>query len=572
MPQVRHGSAIGRTSGCRTMWLNALLLLVLCPVVSWADSGCAYDVVRFGAAGDGKTLDTAAIQGAVDACAQSGGGTVLFPAGTYLSGTICLKDNVRLDLAAGAVILGSTDVKDYPFIVSGFPSRADRYCGRALIWGEGLHGIAITGRGAIDGQGSYFRDNRPTPEELAELERRYEGTDRYRPNGSFVNRPYLIRLVSCREVLVENVTLRSSAMWMQHYLDCDFVTIRGVNVFNHGCRNNDMIDIDCCRNVVITGCFGDTDDDALTLKSTGPRPTEAVTISDCLLRSHCNAIKAGTESSGGFKNIVITNCVIRRSVVEICRTGRPEGLAGIALEIVDGGTLDGVVISNITIEDTSAPIFMRLGNRARPYALDQPKPPVGTFRNVIVNGVVANRAGNTGCSIVGIPGHPIEDVTISDVRIRFHGGGTKEHATAKARELEEDYPESTMFGVLPAYGFFCRHVDGLVLRNVGLGCDEPDRRPALVCDDVHGLKLHGFDARIAPEGTALAILRDTREALITACRPAVMDVFLQLEGQSNGICVFANDLGRVRTPFAFHDATPRSCLYAECNRLPETPQ
>ena len=465
-------------------------------------SADVFDVSKFGASGDGETLDMAAIQAAIDACAENGGGTVYFPGGTYLTGTIFLKDHVRIELDAGACILGSTNLEHYPVIVNKFPSRTDRYCVRSLIWGEGLRDVAITGRGTIDGQGAKFRDNVASDEELESIAKAYEGAGRYRPNGVFVNRPYLIRLVSCRDILVENVHLRNSAMWMQHYLDCDLVTIRGITVFNHGCRNNDMIDIDCCRNVVITDCVGDTDDDALTLKSTGNRPTEQVVISNCILRSHCNAIKAGTESSGGFMDIAITNCVIERSIVPDCLTGRPEGLAGIALEIVDGGSLERVAISNITMEGTSAPIFMRLGNRARPPTQDGPKPPVGTFRNVSISNIVATGGGKTGCAIVGIPGHPIEDVSISNVRIVFDGGGTKEEAEAEMPELEEKYPECTMFGILPSYGFFARHVDGLTFRNVDLDFEGREERPGLVCDDVQDLKLDEFNAREAQKAFA----------------------------------------------------------------------
>jgi hypothetical protein len=373
-------------------------------------------------------------------------------------------------------------------------------------------------------------------------------------------------LVSCRDILVENVTLRRSAMWMQQYLNCEFLTIRGITVYNHGCRNNDMMDIDGCRNVVITGCFGDTDDDALTLKSTGQMPTQNVTISDCVVRSRCNAIKAGTESTGGFRDIVITNCVIQPSSQHDGETGRPEGLGGIALEIVDGGSLDGLTISNVTINETSSPIFLRLGNRARPHKPDQPKPPVGTFRNVVINNVVARSAGNTGCSIVGIPGHSIENVTISNVRISFDGGGTKKQAAAKVPELENKYPEGTMFGILPAYGFFCRHVDGLTFRDVDLRYDKPDQRPALICDDVHNLKLDGFSAQVAADTSGQMIFRNTREVLITGCIPPATEVFLRLEDESRLINVIANDLSRVKTPFTFDESTSKSDVYAEYNK------
>ena len=525
-----------------------------------------FSVIDYGAVADGTTLNTEAIQSAIDACAAGGGGTVHFPPGDYLSGTIFLKSHVRLDLDHGTRLLGSTNTDDYPATVCRYPSRTDAYTVRALIWGEGLEDVAITGYGTIDGQGAAFRKRQPTEEELAELAEPLAAEGRYAPESRYAARPYLIRLVSCREVLVENVRMRNSAMWMQHYLDCDFVTIRGINVYNHGCANNDMIDIDCCRNVVISDCFGDSDDDALTLKSTGDRPTEHVTITNCVLRSHCNAIKAGTESSGGFKDITISNCVLQNSAVDTNIAGRTEGLAGLALEIVDGGSLERVTISNIVTKGTTAPIFLRLGNRARPPKPSLPKPPVGTFRDVYIDNVVATGASVTGCSITGLPGHPIENVSISNVRITFNGGGTDEDAQAVVAENEDQYPESTMFGTLPAYGFYCRHVDGLKFNNIDLAYSTPDLRPALVCDDVSDLAITGFNARLDPAGPAQFVLGNVRDALIQGCVSAPGSAFLKITGTCEGITVMSNDLSRTPEPFDVIGGGEHA-LHAANNRL-----
>ncbi|HBO42948.1 MAG TPA: glycoside hydrolase [Planctomycetaceae bacterium] len=450
-----------------------------------------HDVTRSGVVGDGKTLNTAAIQRVIDACAGEGGGTVHFPAGDYLTGTIYLKDNVRLDLAAEARILGSTEVAHYPIMLCDFPSRVDNYNARALIWGEGLKNIGITGQGIVDGQGPAFHGKMASVAEMTQVKQLFAAHGRYVPEESYLNRPFLIRLIGCREILVEGVTLRCSAMWMQHYHNCDDVTIRGITVFNHGCRNNDMIDIDGCRNVVIADCVADTSDDGLTLKSTGNAATENVTVTNCTMRSHCNPIKAGTESAGGFKNITIRDCAVKPSEVDEVLLGRREGLAGIALEIVDGGTLENVHVSNITVEGTHAPIFMRLGNRGRPAKRIGPAQPVGTFRNVVFHNIVAAAASQTGCSITGIPGHRIENVTLSDVRIEVAGGGVSQHAPDGVPELEGQYPECIMFGVLPAYGFFCRHVDGLKLEKVKVHSKQPDARPVLIFHDVLNARVHG---------------------------------------------------------------------------------
>ena len=526
-------------------------LLLSAAIVSpvFNDPAGYYNVLVFGAIGDGETLNTQAIQAAVNVCSENGGGTVHFPPGKYLSGTIYLKDYVKLNLSSGAVLLGSEELDDFPLNKCGFPSYSDKYVGRALIWGEGLKGIGITGSGIIDGQGATYRDNLPDESEWDKLVAVYDDSTRYRPQARYINRPYIIRLINCHEVLVEGISLLNSPMWMQHYLNCDFVTIQNIKVHNHGSYNNDMIDIDCCRNVVISNCYGDTDDDGITIKSTGGVPTENVAISNCVVSSFCNAIKLGTESNGGFKNITITNCVVRPSNAPDVIYGRREGLAGIALEIVDGGTLDGIIISNISISGTTAPIFMRLGNRARKSRPNISPPSVGTFRNVLISNIIATGAGSTGCSITGIPGHFIENVTLSNIKINFIGGGPKQLVKQDVPEHEEKYPESTMFGILPAYGFFCRHVDGLTFRDIDLNYSKSEYRPALICDDVHHLKLFNFDAQVYKDVSAQIILRNSHDLFISGCQPANTDVFLLLEKNSSRIKVVGNDLTGVNRQF-----------------------
>ncbi|NOX54332.1 MAG: glycoside hydrolase family 28 protein, partial [Planctomycetes bacterium] len=504
---------------------------LLITTLFWAGSAVAalaagpvVDIRSFGAKPDGKTLCTEAIQAAIDRCAAAGGGTVYLPAGKWLSGTIFLKSRVTLRLASGCVLLGSTDPKHYPEIIPAVRSYTDRYVRQSLIAGEDLDDVAICGRGTIDGNGQAFRWK------------------------EWKNRPYLIRLVNCRDVRVEGVTLRNSAMWMQHYLACDRVRIRGITVWNHVTYNNDGLDIDGCHDVTISDCVMDTDDDALCLKSTLDRACENVTISNCVLSSHCNALKMGTESNGGFRNITITNCTVVSPRYTKSTYGRHRGLAGIALEIVDGGTLDQVLISNIAIRGVTVPIFLRLGNRARPFKKDMPKPSVGSFRNVILSSIVATGTGNIGCSITGIPGHPIENVTLRDINLGFEGGGTAEQADREIPEREAAYPESGMFGVLPAYGFYCRHVKGLRFENIRLRTEKPDQRHALVCDDVSDLVIDGLDTAGSSDARPVIRLTDTRDVMIRGCRPVnSVDTFLQLTGgRTARVVLTANDLRRVK--------------------------
>ena len=435
----------------------------------------------------GTTLSTAAIQKAIDACAAAGGGTVRLAGGRFLSGTISLRSHVTLEVAAGATLLGSTHVADYPTHTPRIRSYSDNYVNKSLIAGENLEDIGLVGRGVIDGQGSGFRWSRRMPP--------YEK-----------DRPYVIRLVNCKDVRVEGLRLQDSAMWMQHYLGCQRVTVRGIHVWNYRNQCNDGIDLDGCQDCIVSGCVFESDDDGITLKSTFERPSQNIVIGDCIARSHCNAIKMGTESSGGFKNISIANCVVTSPPRDIkVVNGCSRGSGGLALELVDGGTLENVAVSNLAIDGVPIPIFLRLGNRGRPITEQSPKPGVGIFRNVVLSNIVAAHAGKIGCSITGIPGHPIENVQLSNIQITFEGGGTREEAAAKVPEREKQYPEGTMFGTLPAYGFYCRHVTGLKLRDVRLWLERPDARPAVVCDDAKDLVLDGLSVRPAA-GAAVRLL------------------------------------------------------------------
>ena len=430
-------------------WILAGIVWLLCPAGrDLLGAERFYDVCDYGAQGDGRMLCTDSIQKAINECAKAGGGTVYFPPGKFLSGTIYMKSGVTLKLDACSTLLGSTDLKAYPVTVSGFRSYTDNYTDKSLIYSEKQERIAITGKGTIDGQGASFK-------------------------GPYKQRPYMIRFIQCKNVVVEDVTIRNSPMWVQHYLACDDVRISDITVRSHVNGNNDGIDIDCCQRVIVSGCNVDSGDDAIVLKSTADRPCKDVVVSNCILRSTCNALKMGTESNGGFENIVITGCSIYDT-----------HLAGVALEIVDGGVMDGVIISNITMNKVGAPIFIRLGNRARPFKDGMEKPGIGRLRNITISNIQARGASVTGCAISGLPEAAIENVTISNVRFSFDGGGTKEQAERVIPEKPTDYPEYSMFGTLPAYGFYCRHIKGLKLLNVELRTVQSDKRQAIVFDDV----------------------------------------------------------------------------------------
>ncbi|MFC1634444.1 glycoside hydrolase family 28 protein [Planctomycetota bacterium] len=488
------------------MWISMSVVCLLASGLANA-AEVLYDVRDYGAKADGKTLCTTSIQKAIDACSKSGGGTVYLPPGTFLSGTIYMKTGVTLKLDPACTLLGSKNLKDYPPTIQAFRSYTDNYTDKSLIYAEKAERIAITGGGTIDGQGASFK-------------------------GPYKVRPYMIRFIQCRNVTVKDVTLKNSPMWVQHYLACDDVRVTGVTVRSLVNHNNDGINIDSCHRVVISNCNIVSGDDAIVLKSTSARVCRDVAVSNCVLSTRCNALKMGTESNGGFENIVMTGCAIYDT-----------RLAGVALEIVDGGTMDRVVVSNITMKGVGAPIFLRLGNRARLFKKNMAKPDIGAMRNITISNIEATGANPTGCAIAGLPEAAIENVTLSNLRLSFEGGGTKIDAARPIAEEPTAYPEYKMFGKLPAYGLYCRHIKGLKLLNVQLQWDQPDRRHALVLDDVEDALIDDLDAPGLSGAESVVRLTDTRGIFVRGCRPkSGTDLFLKLDGgRSKRIVLTGND-------------------------------
>jgi len=530
----------------KKIFIIAFLLLLLSQQVFAGGVEKAYNIIDFGARADGTTLCTQAIQKAIDQCAEEGGGTVYFPAGTWLTGTVYLQSHITLWLDSGCMLLGSKEKKDYGRSRKLAGSEGETFSCWAIIAGKKLKNIAIRGRGTIDGQGTNFK---------------------YK-NGP---RPKNIYLENCSDVLIEDLRLRNAGSWMQHYRRCDHLTIRDIAVFNHVSYNNDGLNIDSCRDVVITGCTVDSDDDAIVMKSLSKNPCENVVISDCVVSSHCNSIKMGTESGGGFQNITVSNCTICSPRYSKVIYGRQRGLAGVALEIVDGGTLNRVAISNLTIKGVTVPIFMRLGNRARLYEKNQTKPDVGKFSNVIVSNIVATECSQIGCSITGLPGHPIENVTLSNIQLDFDGGGTKEDSSRDIPEKPTSYPESTMFGTLPAYGFFCRHIEGLRFHNLQFGTSAPDYRHTIVFDDVNDAVIDSLDAPFTSGAAGMIRCTNSQNICIRNCRPPKgTDLFLDLCGpQTEDILLMSNDFSSIVQITNSGADVPESALVLQANKLPE---
>lgn len=421
-----------------------------------------YDITDYGAVSDTTRLSTAAVQKAIDSCNAAGGGTVSVPAGNYKIGSIVLRSNVTLNFENGATLYGSTDIADYQPMTTDYVSLRTNVPTIQLIYADNASNVAITGLGTIDGRGNAF--------------------PKLTWNDEGITRPHLLRLIRCSDVTVSGVTLKNSGCWMQHYLACDRVKIHGITVINRNNYNNDALDLDGCHNVTVSDMIADSDDDGITLKSTSPRLCEDITISNCVVSSHCNAIKLGTETNGGFRNIIVRGVVVKPSADQSSRYfGLPTGHSAISLEIVDGGSMSNIDIADITITGTESPIFIRLADRRRPYAENAPIDKVGSISGIRLHDILIDGAGPTGCSITGIEGHPVTDVQISDVTIR-HAGGQPVTA-APADEKIAEYPEATMWGILPAKGFWLNHTRNVTFRNVNVITDAPDERPLFVATD-----------------------------------------------------------------------------------------
>ncbi|WP_421944699.1 glycoside hydrolase family 28 protein [Pedobacter sp.] len=412
-------------------------------------------VTDYGAKGDGKTNNTKFIQRAIDECAGKGGGKVIIPAGKFLSYMVSLKTNVNLYLEAGASIDAIAD--------------GTRYVSLVLI--DKVENATVSGLGTLFGNGGNFTIKEESPD-----------------------RPYIIFVRGSKNILIEGVKLRQSAAWTLRLFDSEHIMVRGISIYSHANLNNDGIDIDS-RDVVVTGCIIDSGDDAICLKSENPsRVTENISITNCVVSSNCNLIKMGTGSLGGFKNISISNCVLRNASESPFHKWQDKpthfisqsitGIAGIALEIVDGGIMDQVSISNISMTGIQTPIFIRLGSR---------KNPTGSLKNIIISNIVASYHSRMTSTIAGVPGYKVENVVLRDILLTGPGGGTQQDAERKVPENEKDYPENRIFGwSLPASGLYVRHAKNITLDNFQISHTQPDFRPALVLEDVERFKATGI--------------------------------------------------------------------------------
>lgn len=463
------------------------------------DASGFYNVRQFGAKGDSKNFDNDAINRTIEAASSMGGGTVYFPAGKYLSFSIHLKNNITLFLDNGAILIAADPNQGKGGYDAPEPNEADKFQDfghshwhNSLIWGENLENIAIIGNGWIIGSG-LTREGMKTP--------------------GLANKAIALKM--CRNVTLKDFTILRGGHFCLLATGVDNMTIDNIKLDT----NRDGFDIDCCRHVHISNCSVNSPfDDAIVLKSSYAlgmaRFTEDVTITNCSLSGFdigtflngtykrenagkvpdrgvvTGRIKLGTESNGGFRNITVSNCTF-----EFCR--------GLALETVDGGILEDISISNITMRDVmGSPFFLRIGSRMRgPEGI-----PVGVLRRINISNVVAYNSNPDYASLLlGIPGYKIEDVRLDNITILIKGGAPKEQAELIVPEKEKSYPDPQEFLKVPAYGFFIRHAKNISMTNVDLKFENEDFRPPFILEDVEGAYFNNVNAMHAKGVTSFVL-------------------------------------------------------------------
>lgn len=492
--------------------MKKILLAILTGLLVNTAVYAQFDIKTFGAKGDGQTLDTKAIQAAIDKANANKGGVVEIPAGTYKIGTLILKSNVELHLQNGATLLGSPNYTDYIAVKQQYESRTkDLYAKYFMIFSEGAKNISITGSGTIDGNGlKHFQEVKP--QNL---------------------RPYMIRLVNCEDVLIRDVKLLESANWTLHLLACKEVNVDGIVIETTAEGNRDGLDIDACNRVKVANSRFLTTDDAIVMKATSDELCENIVITNCIVTG-CggSGIKTGTESNGGFRNITVSNCVINNIPVH----------AGIELMTVDGGMMQNILLDNITMNNVATPFFIRLGVRARPYKPGQYVGKIDEVKDITLSNIIATNA-TLPSSIIGLHNQRISNITVTNYTARYKQSETGS-AYNKVSFQDFDYPAAVMFEKLPAFALYCRSVSGLYLQNVNMYSEAKEKRPAFTFDRVNDLSLFSVAGTAKNKTTPLAHFRQVKNAVAAYCRSLDQSdvVFESEEGTVKGLSLTNTNL------------------------------
>jgi polygalacturonase len=497
--------------------MKKITLLIACLSVvsiSFGQARKVYDITTYGAKPDGETHNTRAIQQAIDEASAVGGGTVLVPEGRFVTGVIRLKSNVNLQLAAKGVLLGSPRREEYG------PGHAS-----ALLVANGAQNISITGKGTIDGQSDELIKDIYRMLRAGTLKDDEWQTENpwHQIRPAEYNRPKLIELINCDGVQVKGVTMQNGTDWIQKYNNCTRLVIDSIRVESTTFLNNDGIDVVDCRNVRITNCVVNAADDGICLKSEDrnrKNRCDSIYIANCSIRSSASALKFGTASWSGFHNVTVRD-------ITVYDTYR----SAIALEVVDGGTMENIDIRNVKATNTGNAIFIRIGHR-------NPDSVISSLRRVYISNVrveIPKGKPDAGyreegpivrephnvfpSSIVGLPGHLVEDVVLENIELIYEGGASKEVAHFSLDSLDRipekapDYPEFSMFGELPAWGFFVRHAKGITMKNVKISYKQADFRVPMLFDDVQGLTLDRVNVASAMNPPAIVLHRVSQPVL-----------------------------------------------------------
>ncbi|QKJ30257.1 right-handed parallel beta-helix repeat-containing protein [Mucilaginibacter mali] len=477
-----------------------------------------YNIRDFGAKGDGKTLDTKAIQAAVDACTKDQGGTVLVPAGTFVTGTVELKSNVRLYISAQGILLGTADGKQY-YAADAIPLSGDSTLNDGnvgLFFAVKANNIIIEGPGTIDGQGSQFRS--PSKGVMP-------------PAGiTGPHRPYHLLFHQCKNLTVRDIYLLNSAFHSVRVIQSEFVKMEGLHIRGRVINNNDGFHFISCRYVHLTNCDVQSQDDACALFGS----CKFVTVDGCSFSTRWSVFRFG---GGEAENITVSNCIIYETY------GCP-----VKMRCGPGSRFENISFSNIIMRDVTGPVSIGIGLQNGQSA--DPKKAPGIIRNISFNGITATVVKpvplrETEHPSVYNPGEIfscvtlnamddvyMENITFNNVQITFPGGGTTEQGAV--RDVPKVAGEYYQIGVPPAYGIYARNVRGLVLHNVSLSIAATDERPALIFDHVEDAAINGLNVQGDAKAESVCRLTDCRDILMTAARiKGAAPVFMRVEGRNN---------------------------------------
>lgn len=456
-----------------------------------------YIVTDYSVVGDSITVNTTAIQKVIDACSKTKG-KIVFPSGNYVTGTLFLKSNVHIELEEGAVIYGSTNLDDYPFIEHDINTIVHQWADHALIYANRQENFSMTGKGRIDGSRAHptFNLMRESPQHM--------------------HRPYMIQFVKCSNVRMDGIELYNPAFWLHHYLACDHLFLNGLKIHSHAAANNDGMDIDDCKNVVVSNCILYCEDDALCFKSSTPYGTDNVTITNCVVRTNCNAIKFGTDGHSAFRDITISNIVINEpGEAKETFFGTKHGICGIAIEAVDGTILENLNFSNISIKNTDTPFYIKLGDRLRKSDPSEPDKKVGVCRNITFSNITVSGVSKFASNITGMPGYYVENVIFNNIIYKTKGfTGYNPDEMLDVPEKSKNYPSPEIYGVFPAHSFYIRHAKNITFKNMQMFSDGEDSRHTFVFDDVHGFRVSEIDFHSEGNPSAIRVINST-DGMIT---------------------------------------------------------